>query len=69
MGEGTVQGRMIAGQHYWSTGGYDDQVFRMTLASMVVFSSLVLLSQGCWTRVGRKFNRGENLPVRQEQGG
>lgn len=37
---------MIAGQHYWSMGGYDDKLFRMTLFDMVVFSSLVLFVAG-----------------------
>lgn len=29
---------MIAREHYWSTGGYNDQAFRMRSASTVVFS-------------------------------
>ena len=37
---------MIAGQHYWSTGGYDDQIFRMTLASTAVFSPLACFVAG-----------------------
>lgn len=36
---GGLEPQMIAGQHYWSPGGYNDQEFRMRSAGTVVCSS------------------------------